>query len=71
MVTAKKPPTYEAALQELEELIRRLEGGQLPLDEMLAGYQRGSELLQFCQGKLESVQNQIRVMQAQDGAPKS
>jgi exodeoxyribonuclease VII small subunit len=67
MATSKLPTTYEAALQELEDLIRRLEGGQLPLDEMLAGYQRGSQLLSFCQDKLASVQNQIRVLQSQDG----
>ena len=34
------PVSYEAALQELETLVARLESGQLPLDQLLTGYQR-------------------------------
>ena len=39
------PATYEAALQELEALVASLESGQLPLDQLLTGYQRGAQLL--------------------------
>ncbi len=42
------PPTYEAALAELENLVSDLESGQLPLDQLLTGYQRGAQLLAFC-----------------------
>jgi exodeoxyribonuclease VII small subunit len=66
MATSKPALTYETALKELEDLIARLEGGQLPLDDMLSAYQRGSELLAFCQSKLQVVQNQIQVLQSQD-----
>jgi exodeoxyribonuclease VII small subunit len=66
MATTKNAPTYESALKELEDLIVRLDGGQMPLDDMLSAYQRGSELLQFCQSKLQVVQNQIQVLQQQD-----
>ena len=38
----KMPPTYETALSELESLVQNLESGQVPLDELLAGYQRGA-----------------------------
>ena len=34
------PATYEAALEELEQLVARIESGQLPLDQLLGGYQR-------------------------------
>ena len=37
-----EPASYEAALEELEQLVGRIEAGQLPLEEMLAGYQRGA-----------------------------
>ncbi len=57
-----EPATYEAALQELEQLVARIESGQLPLDQMLAGYQRGAALLQLCRARLEAVQEQIRVL---------
>lgn len=47
---------------ELEQLVGRLESGELPLDQMLSGYQRGAELLQFCRDKLQAVENQIKVL---------
>lgn len=59
---APLPATYEAALQELEALVARLDAGQLPLDELLTAYQRGAELLQFCRAKLDAVEQQIQVM---------
>jgi exodeoxyribonuclease VII small subunit len=59
------PATYEAALQELEQLVGRLESGQMPLDQLLAGYQRGAALLAFCKGRLQAVEDQIKVL---DGA---
>ena len=57
-----QPVSYEAALEELEHLVGRLESGQLPLDELLSGYQRGAALLAFCRDRLEQVENQIRVL---------
>ena len=57
-----EPASYEAALEELEQLVGRIEAGQLPLDEMLAGYQRGATLLAFCRQRLDAVQDQIKVL---------
>ena len=54
--------TYEAALQELEALVARVESGQLPLDDLLAGYQRGAQLLKICRDKLQAVEQQIKVL---------
>ena len=63
-VTAPLPATYEAGLQELEQLVASLESGQLPLDQLLVGYQRGAQLLAFCRDKLQSVEDQIKVLDA-------
>ncbi len=63
------PATYEAALQELEGLISSLESGQLPLDQLLAGYQRGAQLLAFCKNKLEAVESQIKVLEGTELKP--
>ena len=63
------PATYEAALQELEGLVSRLDAGQLPLDDLLQQYQRGTELLRFCQSKLEAVEQQIQVFENGEGRP--
>lgn len=62
--TATSPVTYEAALLELEQLVSKLESGDMLLDQLLTGYQRGAELLQFCRGKLEAVEGQIKVLDA-------
>ena len=51
--------SYEDALRELERLVAGMEGGQLPLDQMLDSYRRGAELLAFCRGKLEAVEAQV------------
>ena len=62
-VTAPElPATYELALQELEQLVSRLESGQMPLDELLAGYQRGAALLAHCKDRLQAVEDQIKVL---------
>ena len=56
------PASYEAAIEELEQLVLRLESGQTPLDQLLAGYQRGAELLKYCRDRLEAVEDQIKVL---------
>lgn len=63
------PATYEAALQELESLVKGLESGQLPLDQLLTGYQRGAQLLKFCKDKLEAVENQVKVLEGTELKP--
>jgi len=57
-----EPASYEAALEELEQLVTRIESGQLPLEQMLAGYQRGAVLLNFCRARLDAVQDQIKLL---------
>ena len=56
------PATYEVALEELETLVQQLEAGQLPLDQLLSHYQRGSALLAFCRDRLQAVDQQIQVL---------
>ena len=58
------PASYEAALQELEQLVGLIESGQLPLEQLLAGYERGAELLKYCREKLQAVEDQIKVLDA-------
>jgi exodeoxyribonuclease VII small subunit len=57
------PATYEEALAELERLVAAMEGGQLPLDQLLQSYRRGAELLGFCRSRLEAVEQQVKVLE--------
>lgn len=56
------PASYEAALEELEQLVARIESGQMPLEQLLSGYQRGAELLNFCRERLDVLETQIKVL---------
>jgi len=60
---AALPATYEAATQELDALLARLDAGQLPLDELLTQYQRGNELLAYCRTRLEALEQQLTVLE--------
>jgi exodeoxyribonuclease VII small subunit len=57
------PASYEVALSELESLVASMEGGQLPLEGLLASYRRGTELLQYCRSRLEAVEQQVKVLE--------
>lgn len=57
------PATYEAAQAELEQLVSQMESGQLPLDGLLTSYRRGAQLLQFCRGRLEAVEAQVKLLE--------
>ncbi|HRH88930.1 MAG TPA: exodeoxyribonuclease VII small subunit [Rubrivivax sp.] len=65
---ALEAPSYEQALAELEALVQAMEAGKMPLDKLLASYQRGAELLQLCRGRLQVVEDQVRLLE--DGALK-
>ncbi len=57
------PQTYEGALAELEQLVAGLDAGQLPLEQLMAQYQRGAQLMQFCRDRLKTVEDQIKVVE--------
>ncbi len=56
------PASYESALKELETLVSDMEAGELPLAQLLTGYQRGAELLAYCRAQLDAVEQQIKVL---------
>lgn len=55
--------SYEAAMAELEALVASMESGALPLEESLAAYRRGAELVKYCQQMLERVEQQVKVLE--------
>ena len=51
--------SFEEALAELEQIVRRLEGGQVKLDEAILSYERGALLKQHCERKLNEAQQRV------------
>ena len=58
------PTSFESALTELESVVARMESGELTLEQSLSAYRRGAALLQYCQGKLNDAQQQVRILEA-------
>ena len=71
-MTRTKPatPDFEAALAELEQIVLRLEQGDLPLEESLRQFERGVALTRSCQKALRQAEQKIRVLaKGADGEP--
>ena len=61
---AKTPPVadFEHSLEELEQLVTRMEGGTLSLDESLASFERGIGLYRHCQQSLQQAELRVRLL---------
>jgi exodeoxyribonuclease VII small subunit len=60
---AKSPQkSFEEAIQRLDEIVQSLEGSTASLDESLRLYEEGKELVGFCLGKLETVEQKLKVL---------
>lgn len=51
--------SFESALKELEDIVRRLEGGETSLDEAIEVYERGAQLKRHCETKLKDAQQRV------------
>ena len=60
--SAKINLSFEEAITELDSIVSKMESGQLPLQESLLAFKRGSELLQLCQKKLADADQQILIL---------
>ena len=67
MARNPKDPDFEHSLAELEKLVQRLEGGELPLDEALKTFERGIELTRHCQTALKAAQQKVEILLKRSG----
>jgi exodeoxyribonuclease VII small subunit len=68
MVARKKQGVdFEAALEELEGLVERMEEGELSLEESLKTYERGIALSRACQKSLDAAEQRIQILSEKDG----
>ncbi|MCB2064098.1 MAG: exodeoxyribonuclease VII small subunit [Novosphingobium sp.] len=60
--------SFEDALRALEDVVRKLEGGDVPLDDSISLYERGEQLRKHCQARLDAAQARIdKIVQKSDG----
>jgi exodeoxyribonuclease VII small subunit len=73
MPTAKaakeSTPDFETAMRDLEELVERLEHGDLPLEESLAAFERGVMLTRACQSALKDAEQKVEILLKKAGDP--
>ena len=61
--------SFEEALAELEQIVRRLEEGKGKLDEAISSYERGAQLKQHCESKLGEAQGRVdKIVRQGDGS---
>ncbi|MBR3106224.1 MAG: exodeoxyribonuclease VII small subunit [Clostridia bacterium] len=66
---AKKEPTFEEKLMELEGLVRKMEGGSLPLGEALAAYEAGMKLSKALTEELSAAEKRMLELSGGQTAP--
>ena len=60
---------FETAMRDLEELVERLEQGDLPLEESLAAFERGVMLTRSCQMALKEAEQKVEILLKKSGEP--
>ena len=55
-------PTFEGALQRLEEIVAQLEGDKLDLERSLEMFEEGVKLVRFCRGRLDAAERRIEIL---------
>ena len=63
-MAAKRSNEFEKAFQQLEKIVQRLEGEEIPLDESLGLFEEGIRLSRFCHQRLEEVEKKIELILA-------
>ncbi|MEM6278924.1 MAG: exodeoxyribonuclease VII small subunit [Verrucomicrobiota bacterium] len=60
--SAADEPAFEDALSELENLVREMESDQMPLEELIQNYEKGTHLYQLCEKRLGEAQGRIEII---------
>jgi exodeoxyribonuclease VII small subunit len=55
-------PDFETALKKLEEIVKKLENGELSLDSALELFEEGVKLSRFCHSKLEDAERRVEIL---------
>ncbi len=63
---AEQPASFETALQQLEQIVSRLESGELPLEDALNEFERGVQLARTGQQTLQQAEQRVRILLSDD-----
>lgn len=63
---AETPVSFESALQQLEQIVNRLESGELPLEEALNEFERGVQLARTGQQTLQQAEQRVQILLSDD-----
>ena len=61
-VSKNPEPTFESALERLEQIVGEMEGDKLVLEDLLARYEEGTRLVKVCQQRLDSAERRIELI---------
>jgi len=59
---AKKKQTFEQALKKLEEIVEKIESGQIGLEESIAEYEKGIKLVKQCRAILQAAEKKVQML---------
>jgi exodeoxyribonuclease VII small subunit len=59
--------SFEAAIEEVEEIVREMENDEIPLESLLRRYERGTRLVQVCQRRIDEAQARIEMIASGQG----
>ena len=67
MAKTKEELSFETAMDQLEEIVEKLEEGEVPLEKALEFYQKGMDLSKYCHDTLQKAENQLTKMMTDEG----
>jgi exodeoxyribonuclease VII small subunit len=67
MAKSKEELSFETAMEQLEEIVEKLEEGEVPLEKALEFYQKGMDLSKYCHDTLQKAENQLTKMMTDEG----
>lgn len=71
MAKSKKPVDFEQALNQLENLVEAMEGGDLSLEDSLKAFEQGIKLSRECQTALSTAEQRVQLLMEENGTLKA
>lgn len=59
--------TFEQALSRLEQIVKSLEGGNVPLEDLIKLFDEGTSLVKLCTERLDKAEEKVKLLQMKDG----